>query len=186
MNRRNFLAGGTAATMAMTAVPARAGHHDEKRYQGGKSPWPVCLDTATIRPAGDLAEKVRIAAEAGYDAIEPWDGDLASYEQAGGDLKEVTVIGGGARSAYWGRIVAAALETPLVYRRDAEVGPAYGAAKLAQLSIAVDADIAAVCAPPPVRETIEPKPDDVEALAGKRERFSAIYNNVNSLFFKGD
>ncbi len=57
-----------------------------KRYQGGKSPWPVCLDTATIRPAS-LEEKVAIAAEAGFDAIEPWDGELEDFEKNGGDLK---------------------------------------------------------------------------------------------------
>jgi sugar phosphate isomerase/epimerase len=38
------------------------------------------LDTATIRPSS-LKDKVRIAAEAGYDGIEPWDTELEEYEK---------------------------------------------------------------------------------------------------------
>jgi sugar phosphate isomerase/epimerase len=57
-----------------------------KRYQNGASPWPICLDTATIRPAS-LKEKVSIAAEAGYDGIEPWDSELEEFEKNGGNLK---------------------------------------------------------------------------------------------------
>ncbi|MBY5957569.1 sugar phosphate isomerase/epimerase [Membranicola marinus] len=61
----------------------------KRRYQNGKSPWPVCLDFATIRPAKGLREKVDIAIKAGYDAVEPWDRDLEEYEKSGGDLKEM-------------------------------------------------------------------------------------------------
>lgn len=59
-----------------------------KRYQNGRSPWPICLDFATIRPSS-TEDKIRIAVEAGYDAIEPWEGDLHKFEQAGGDLKDL-------------------------------------------------------------------------------------------------
>jgi len=130
-------------------------------------------DPATVGQA--VMEGVAFAFRDGLDAL----------VEGGGKLNEVTVIGGGARSAYWGRILSAALETPLVYRRDAEVGPAYGAAKLAQLSIS-DADPATVCAPPPVRETIEPKQGDIDALAAKRERFGTLYKNLKSVFPQGD
>ena len=130
-------------------------------------------DPATVGQA--VMEGVAFAFRDGLDAL----------VEGGGTLNEVTVIGGGSRSAYWGRILSAALETPLVYRRDAEVGPAYGAAKLAQLSIS-DADPASVCAPPPVRETIEPKQADIDALAAKRERFGTLYKNLKSVFPQGD
>lgn len=91
MRRRNFI-GLTAGSIAAAAVPgdlsAAAGTagFQEKRYQKGASPWPICLDTATVRPAS-LPEKVQIAAKAGYDAIEPWDSELEQYEKEGGDLK---------------------------------------------------------------------------------------------------
>jgi sugar phosphate isomerase/epimerase len=44
------------------------------------------LDTATIRPAS-LKDKVKIAAEAGFDGIEPWDSELEEFEKNGGNLK---------------------------------------------------------------------------------------------------
>lgn len=90
MDRKKFLTLGTAG-IAGAALPfTKSGQPQqqprEKRWQGGASPWPICLDTATIRPAS-LDEKVEIAAEAGYDAIEPWDRELAAYEEDGGDLE---------------------------------------------------------------------------------------------------
>jgi sugar phosphate isomerase/epimerase len=95
MQRREFL--GASAAAAGMAVLARDGRAQPSAdgatrrppsYQGGRSPWPICLDTATIRPAS-LLDKITIAAAAGYDAIEPWEGELDEYERGGGDLKEL-------------------------------------------------------------------------------------------------
>jgi len=97
MNRRNFINLGAAAALVSGAAPsvlagtssaAGESEHKEKRYQKGVSPWPICLDTATIRPAS-LKDKVKFAAKAGYDAIEPWDGELQEYEAQGGSLKDL-------------------------------------------------------------------------------------------------
>ena len=52
-------------------------------------PEPVrfCLNTATIRGQKlPLEQTVEIAAEAGYDAIEPWIDELEAFEASGGDL----------------------------------------------------------------------------------------------------
>lgn len=93
MDRKTFFSLTSAGLLGSTFMnrsrrnsqqPARR----EERYQGGKSPWPLCLDTATVRPAG-LKEKVKIASEAGFDAIEPWDGELEEFEEKGGDLREL-------------------------------------------------------------------------------------------------
>ena len=46
------------------------------------------LNTSTIRPAG-LMDKIRIAAETGYSAIELWNDDLIEYEEQGGSLTDV-------------------------------------------------------------------------------------------------
>jgi 2-keto-myo-inositol isomerase len=94
MDRKKFLSLTTVAGLATTVAPAAvwseqtATQQKEKRYQKGASPWPVCLDTATIRPAS-LPDKVKIAAKAGYDAIEPWDGELQKFEAEGGNLKDL-------------------------------------------------------------------------------------------------
>lgn len=91
-DRRTLLAAGAAV-----ALPAVAGRAAESapanaasvfRYQGNKSPWPLCLDTATIRPAS-LDDKIRFAAAAGFDAIEPWEGELNDYEKKGGSLQDL-------------------------------------------------------------------------------------------------
>jgi xylulokinase len=129
-------------------------------------------DAAAIGQA--VLEGVAFAFADGLDAL----------VHAGGQPKEITVIGGGARSRYWGRILAAALGKPLVYRRDGDVGPAYGAAKLAQLGL-TGAAVETVCAPPPELARIEPDPSDSDALATKRERFRKLYPNLKPLFAEG-
>lgn len=94
MDRRKFVsltAAGAAASVLPLNSPAGQRAPEplkEKRYQKGLSPWPICLDTATIRPAS-LKDKVKIAAKAGYDAIEPWDGELQKFEAEGGNLKDL-------------------------------------------------------------------------------------------------
>jgi sugar phosphate isomerase/epimerase len=50
--------------------------------------WPLCLNTSTIRPAS-LPEKIAIAAEAGYTAVELWSDDLTQFEKQGRPLSEV-------------------------------------------------------------------------------------------------
>jgi 2-keto-myo-inositol isomerase len=50
--------------------------------------WPLCLNTSTIRPAS-LLDKIAIAADAGYSAIEPWNDELAEFEAQGGALAEL-------------------------------------------------------------------------------------------------
>ena len=54
--------------------------------RGGRSPWPICLDTATLASEIPLDEKVELAAGAGFDAIEPWDRELGVYEESGEGL----------------------------------------------------------------------------------------------------
>ena len=58
-------AGATTRVVADQASPLPT---EAKRWQNGASPWPLCLDTATIRPA-TREEKIRIAATSGFDAI---------------------------------------------------------------------------------------------------------------------
>ena len=46
------------------------------------------LNTSTIRPSG-LMDKIKVAASAGYEAIELWNDDLTAYEEDGGSLSDV-------------------------------------------------------------------------------------------------
>ena len=92
---------------------------------------------------------------------------LDALLNSGTDVSSLTVIGGGARSRYWGRVLSAALNRPLIYREGADNGPAFGAAKLARLAVG-DGERSDVLAAPPILETIEPDSGDCEALARKR------------------
>lgn len=86
MNRRKFIQTTSIAGAAVASGFSVSCTEQKNGYQNGKSPWPICLNTSTIRPTS-LEEKINVASKAGYDAIEPWIGDLEKYESEGGDLK---------------------------------------------------------------------------------------------------
>jgi xylulokinase len=126
-------------------------------------------DTDAARLAQAVLEGVAFALADGVDAL----------RDAGTIVDRLAVIGGGARSTYWGRIIAAAVGADLVYLQGGEVGPALGAARLAQL--AVDGgDPATVCTAPPVARTLVPEPDLVDRLAAKRDLFRAAYPRLSA------
>ena len=89
------------------------------------------------------------------------------------------MIGGGARSPLWGRILASALGRPLAYRDAAEVGPALGAARLARLCVDGDAP-ESVCNAPPVVATAEPDAALADALAPKLAAFRDTYRRLRA------
>ncbi|VFS61705.1 Xylulose kinase [Kluyvera cryocrescens] len=60
----------------------------------------------------------------------------------GVEPKSITLIGGGARSAYWRQMLADISGKQLDYRTGGDVGPALGAARLAQLAIRQDSSFA--------------------------------------------
>lgn len=124
-------------------------------------------DTDAGRLCEAVLEGVAFALADGADAL----------REAGGTLSQISVIGGGARSSYWGRILAASLDAQLVYHQDGEVGPALGAARLARLSEDGEASDM-VCAQPPVSRVIQPDPKLRGLLADKRERFLNAYGRV--------
>jgi len=88
MNRRKFIQSTAIAGTALSTGISISCTNKNKGYQNGKSSWPICLNASTIRPAS-LEEKIEVASKAGYDAIEPWIGDLEKYEANGGNLKEL-------------------------------------------------------------------------------------------------
>ncbi|HOC70800.1 MAG: Inosose isomerase [Candidatus Hydrogenedentes bacterium ADurb.Bin101] len=90
LNRRAFLVSSTTAAGALAAgrTPAHADANAPKRYQDGISPWPLVMNTSTIRPAS-LEDKLRVTAEAGWDGIELWINELEEHEKSGGNLKEL-------------------------------------------------------------------------------------------------
>ena len=105
---------------------------------------------------------------------------IAALRDAGTRIDELSVIGGGARSRYWGSIIAAALNVRLAYLEGGEVGPALGAAKLALMAV-TGASAAEACTRPSVSHVIEPDPALADRLAPRLARFRAAYPALKSL-----
>jgi sugar phosphate isomerase/epimerase len=52
------------------------------------SEFTYCLNTSTIRPT-PLLDKIKIAAKAGYQAIEPWNDEVTEYLATGGTMADL-------------------------------------------------------------------------------------------------
>ena len=52
------------------------------------SEFVYCLNTSTIRPT-PLLEKIALAGEVGYQAIEPWNDEITTYLEQGGRISEL-------------------------------------------------------------------------------------------------
>jgi xylulokinase len=96
-------------------------------------------------------------------------------------IESVSVIGGGARSPLWGRILASVLNRPLVYRHGATVGPALGAARLAQLGLTGEAPDR-VCPEPAVDFVAEPDSALVGHYRERLPRFQNLYTHLSESF----
>lgn len=58
--------------------------------QGYREPFAYSINTSTLK--GSLVDKIKIAAEAGYQGIEPWAGELDEYVKAGGNLDDIRTM----------------------------------------------------------------------------------------------
>jgi len=96
-------------------------------------------------------------------------------------INEVSVIGGGAKSPLWGKILASVLNKPLTYRDGGEVGPAFGAARLARIAIEKETP-SDVCTPGKVRTIIEPDKHMQSYYPEQYEKYKSIYQSVKTLF----
>ena len=105
---------------------------------------------------------------------------LNALMRSGVEIHSISVIGGGSRSPYWGRILAAALEKPLVYCDGADIGPSLGAARLARYSV-LGGPFDEAFAPPKVLDVVQPHEADIECLAPKYRTFSDIYASHSSI-----
>ncbi len=90
LSRRNALA--RAGLLLGAAAVADPQPRAQAQTQNSPAPRPFrfCLNTATIRGQKvGIVREVDIAAQAGYDAIEPWISSLEEYANHGGSLKDL-------------------------------------------------------------------------------------------------
>jgi xylulokinase len=125
------------------------------------------------------------AAALGYAVIEGvafglLDGWQTLDESTRALARSLDLVGGGARSATWGRLLATLLDRPLTKRDGGEAGGALGAARLAWL--ADGGRLEEVCAKQQVIESFQPQPERRAAVMARYARFRALYPLLKDSF----
>jgi xylulokinase len=123
------------------------------------------------------------SAELAYAVIEGVSFGLAdgmrALKVAGCDVKQLSLVGGGARSALWAQQLATLLDINIVTHQESAAGGALGAARLAWL--ATGASIADVCQTPHISKTYRPDRQESQILVPRYERFRSIYPALKSI-----
>ena len=92
--------------------------------------------------------------------------------------QSITLIGGGARSAWWRQMLADISGQQLDYRTGGDVGPALGAARLAQLAQHKEAAFSDLLPQLPLEQAHRPDAGRVARYAPRRETFRQIYQQL--------
>ena len=111
-----------------------------------------------------VLEGVAFALADGYDVL----------RAAGAPLDRCMLVGGGARSAFWGQMLADVLGLTLMLPEGADTGAALGAARLAMLAAGAGTE-AAVCVAPPLHGRFVPDPARAARYAPRLARYRALY-----------
>ena len=104
---------------------------------------------------------------------------LQALRDAGTEVRRLTLVGGGARSAHWAQLLADTLDIELMTADGAEAGGAIGAGRLAWL--ALGRDEADVCRPLVARALFQPRAERRAAATARLERFRELYRRTRDL-----
>ena len=95
-------------------------------------------------------------------------------DAAGARPDRPLLVGGGARSEFWGQMIADVTGLTIDLASGAEAGAALGAARLGMLAAGAGS-LEAVCPRPPVQREFKPDPDRAAAHAARLKRYRALY-----------
>lgn len=173
--------GQDAATLTSVLGPLQApGPTVFLPYLGGER---TPLNDAAIRGAflglehaTDTAAGTRAVLEGVTFALRDCRDALAA---TGTTLDRLTAVGGGARSSYWLSAIATALGCPVDLPASAELGAAFGAARLGMM--VATGETLAIATPPAVARTIEPNSDLADAFDAGIDRYRAARRAVGDL-----
>jgi xylulokinase len=84
------------------------------------------------------------------------------------------MVGGGARSDFWGRMIADVTGLTIDVAAGAEAGAAQGAARLGMLAAGAGS-VAEVCKRPPTQRSFEPDPQRAALAAPRLKRYRALF-----------
>lgn len=131
-------------------------------------------DTSKLDMLHAVLEGVCFAFADGIDAL----------HKSGTKATEITVIGGGAQSTYWRQLMADVLNTKITFRKGGEVGPALGAARLAQLAMQPELSIEQICPQPEAIQTHTPNASTRQTFEQRRAVYMQAYPKLRTLFNK--
>jgi xylulokinase len=97
---------------------------------------------------------------------------LAAQRRVGTKPARFTAVGGGTRSALWLRLIATALNEPLMLIARSDVAGPAGAARLAAAAVQGGTD--ALMQPIPARSTVDPDPALAAILQDRSQRIAAL------------
>ncbi|MFA9498925.1 xylulokinase [Mannheimia sp. E30BD] len=133
--------------------------------------WGLSHNDNQATMAKAVIEGVSFALAEGIDVL----------HETGVKAENIALIGGGAKSAYWRQLLADISGKTFEYRTGGDVGPALGAAKLAQIALNPNQDIATFCQPLPLEQVYQPNPVRYAEYQEKRQKFAEIYQRLKGL-----
>lgn len=119
-----------------------------------------------------VLEGITFALREGMDAV----------NATGIEAEEITLVGGGSKSVYWRQMIADILNRPVTYRTDGDVGPALGAARLAQLGSSPDLSVQDVCPMPTLEHRYYPNPEIHARYSQRYAEFKDLYRRLRPSF----
>lgn len=133
--------------------------------------WGLSHNDNQVTMAKAVIEGVSFALAEGIDVL----------HATGVKAENIALIGGGAKSTYWRQLLADISGKTFEYRTGGDVGPALGAAKLAQIALNPNQDIAEFCQPLPLEQAYQPNPARYAEYQEKRQKFAEIYQRLKGL-----
>lgn len=125
----------------------------------------MTASTTRAHMAQAVVQGVSMALADGIDAV----------HGCGINVNGISLIGGGVRSTYWRQLLADVSGIPMNYRQSGDVGPALGAARLAQVGVSPDTDIDTICPVPPLEAQYEPQTRLADYYQHRRQKFRELY-----------
>lgn len=132
----------------------------------------LSASTERVHMARAVIEGVSMALADGIDAV----------HQSGVAATSISLIGGGAKSTFWRQLLSDISGYELEYREGGDVGPALGAARLAQLAANSNLSVSDVCFKPTSEATYTPNSHVHATYLNKRQKFRELYYAVETFF----
>ncbi|MDH2998340.1 xylulokinase [Pasteurellaceae bacterium LFhippo2] len=133
--------------------------------------WGMNHNDNAVTLAQAAVEGVSFALAQGIDVL----------HETGTTAESIALIGGGAKSPYWRQLLADITGKTLEYRTGGDVGPALGAAKLAQIALNPNEDISTFCPELNLEGVYETNPNKYAYYQEKRARFAELYEKLKTL-----